>query len=1239
MDTRKIIFLIALCMAATTARAALTDYELLPAADRQVSSLATVKITFPEAKFLGMYGSQLSGVTLTSKTDPDMVYEPCSISYSTFFSSNSETFSLRRVGEDKASVVSAPGEYVLHFPAGCFDLCGDWYAHLGYSEEINVTYVVGDSGNGYDNYFDSSQVTVRPVPGEIMEFKDITVAFPVSGQYPTIDIIDPDLITMRRTGDDGPGYVITDMDFDGEGTVNFNFRRAESAYPHAEYIFEPGEYTVNIPAGVFRLTSTDVVNEDMTLKYTVTGANAASGQLREFTLTPRAGMVDRIESIILEYPGLTDGFSFPEGITDITPYVSGRITLKRLDKDPYLCSVYEPYSATLMDVNKVELRFRNRVASSSEPKPETITRIGDYQLTVLPNTFKLKTDAFAFNARVEAYYTVSRDMPADPMESFTLSPADGEALGGISSMSIVFPEITEGLEYPIDRTMITLENADDSSDVYEARGIMLNGNKVMWGWNRPEHGFDDKLTIVREGTYRLRIKAGTIREYGNKDHINPEINATYHISPSNDFQFVLTPEPDRAYTGLTEIKVSASGGASDLHPTGNSGNPATLSEASGKSYVLVCSDGCEFVMPDGLPCGNYTLTIPAGYFMETNSQGKQVCNKAITASYRVAEPSRFDASVVPEPGSTVSGLTSVSVTPVGADFRGFRVDRTVGDAILQGDGVSLNLEPSLSQYAVAFLLPDGTSLSPGHYTLRIPAGYIKVEDGNGLSSSLDAIEAGYTVANVSLPAFSGGIFFLNEGAFGSASGSLNYLEDDLRTMHYRVFSNANGGVSPGVTAQFGCIYGDRIYVMSKQASYSDPSSLLTVADAHTLEIRSQVALGGAAGRSVCPIDGNKVYVGTSDGIFVFDEDSGELSGSIGGTDAAAGPYRGQVGDMVRIGRYIFAAAQGRGVYVVDPSSDELVGTIELPEVSGVFVTGGGRLFASSDDDSAPFTEIDPETLVATPVVSEAESVASQWASWRSLPLAADIRGNRVFYVSAPETGRIASFDFDSGVFDAGYITLPSCDGTAMKTYGTSVSTHPETGYVVVAATGGIGKYDRNAIFFADPTDGSVKESLTVCLEQDYWFPAMAVYPVERFPEISSGMSLSLVAGEETALDLAAMTYLGVGNPHLIVYSAVSSDPAVCTVRRTGNGRYSVCGNAEGTACITVTAAYRGLEARSEIKAVVSDGAGIEEAFSDLERPDVFDVAGRCVLRAASDEELSRLPRGFYIIAGKKRFIF
>ena len=60
-----------------------------------------------------------------------------------------------------------------------------------------------------------------------------------------------------------------------------------------------------------------------------------------------------------------------------------------------------------------------------------------------------------------------------------------------------------------------------------------------------------------------------------------------------------------------------------------------------------------------------------------------------------------------------------------------------------------------------------------------------------------------------------GTFWLNEDWFGHANGSVNYITPE-REVKYRVYESQNPDQAFGCTAQYGMIYGDRLYVMSKQ---------------------------------------------------------------------------------------------------------------------------------------------------------------------------------------------------------------------------------------------------------------------------------------------------------------------------------------------------------------------------------------------------------------------------------------
>ena len=77
----------------------------------------------------------------------------------------------------------------------------------------------------------------------------------------------------------------------------------------------------------------------------------------------------------------------------------------------------------------------------------------------------------------------------------------------------------------------------------------------------------------------------------------------------------------------------------------------------------------------------------------------------------------------------------------------------------------------------------------------------------------------------------------NEDWYGWDNGTINFLTNDGR-MLYRVFRRENPDEKLGVTTQFGTIYGEKFFLISKQAKSTEEESTggrLVVADALSLE--------------------------------------------------------------------------------------------------------------------------------------------------------------------------------------------------------------------------------------------------------------------------------------------------------------------------------------------------------------------------------------------------------------------
>ena len=198
-----------------------------------------------------------------------------------------------------------------------------------------------------------------------------------------------------------------------------------------------------------------------------------------------------------------------------------------------------------------------------------------------------------------------------------------------------------------------------------------------------------------------------------------------------------------------------------------------------------------------------------------------------------------------------------------------------------------------------------------------------------------------------------GTFIVNEDWYGHQNSTVNFLTSGGDWI-YRVFQKENDGHELGCTTQFGTIYGGKFYLVSKQQK--DPGAKITgsrfaICDAKTMKvikefqfIASKSIKGStgqdstvsiADGRSYLPVDEHKGYIGTSNGIWVYNSDNMTVGKQIEGTGNpnASGYgqlYYAQIGTMIRANDLVFAIHQQNGLLIIDPATDRIVRTIAAP---------------------------------------------------------------------------------------------------------------------------------------------------------------------------------------------------------------------------------------------------------------------------------------------------------------------
>lgn len=264
--------------------------------------------------------------------------------------------------------------------------------------------------------------------------------------------------------------------------------------------------------------------------------------------------------------------------------------------------------------------------------------------------------------------------------------------------------------------------------------------------------------------------------------------------------------------------------------------------------------------------------------------------------------------------------------------------------------------------------------------------------------------------------FTTGAIVINENQYGQADSSLNHINLSTGAWSYGIYSEANNGEAIGGTACSGGYDGNVLYIVCKDKSYPGSNldgGIVTAVDAADMSRKWQIKQldqsgQRAAGRGFLAVTENKIYVSSSNGIWVINTADGTVKGMIEGTENPFGVddkpvtdptstlYIGQCGSMVKCGGKIFAAHQEKGLLVIDPESDTLEKTITLSDIQpgagiGSVVTGsdGNVWFSMSDNTDgygyplAKLGKVNPSTLQLTTVdiPTGMYGPSQSWAAW------------------------------------------------------------------------------------------------------------------------------------------------------------------------------------------------------------------------------------------------------------------
>ncbi|MDR4036685.1 MAG: Ig-like domain-containing protein, partial [Parabacteroides sp.] len=308
------------------------------------------------------------------------------------------------------------------------------------------------------------------------------------------------------------------------------------------------------------------------------------------------------------------------------------------------------------------------------------------------------------------------------------------------------------------------------------------------------------------------------------------------------------------------------------------------------------------------------------------------------------------------------------------------------------------------------------------------------------------------------------------------------------------------------TSQFGTIFGDNMFITSKQPKDGGASiegGRLNVVDAKTMKVKAQFTdIGGGDGRAFLGVNDSVGYIGASNGIFLFDIKNLTVGDQLKGASNSGGLYNGQVGMMVRTKTYVFAVQQSKGVLVIDPLKHEIIKLIEgsfstltQSKDGSVWVGAGSRLLC-----------IDPETLEETYLsLPDGLTIPDSWYAWTAGVLCASTQENAIYWTKGggfSSGNEIYRYEIGNpSSMDKPFYTIPEKGRVLYVGAGLRVSPDDKLYISAFENFGSINYWQ----YVVDAKTG--RQLGCYPLEPSYWFPAMHIFPDNEAPVVKDFTSI------------------------------------------------------------------------------------------------------------------------------------
>lgn len=493
--------------------------------------------------------------------------------------------------------------------------------------------------------------------------------------------------------------------------------------------------------------------------------------------------------------------------------------------------------------------------------------------------------------------------------------------------------------------------------------------------------------------------------------------------------------------------------------------------------------------------------------------------------------------------------------------------------------------------------------------------------------------------------FTKGFFMVNEDWFGHTNGSVNFI-DDSGNVSYRVYSTVNNNQTFGVTTQYGTIYGDKFYFVSKQAA---DAGRLVVANAKTMQKIAAFETIGGDGRSFLGVNENKGYIGASNGIYLFDIANMQVGSLISGTAGA-----GQIGNMIRTSQYVFAITQNKGILIIDPTTNTVINTI-VGGFQSVVQAKDGSVWAIQNQK---LINIDATSFATTEYPIPTTKYFTTWAAWNAGSFTYSNQQNALYWINSINSfssgSQIVRFDVATKTFNENFGAIPGQTPSPRQIpYGAALRIDPVSDKLILNTTeSGYGPhFQKNWVHIYDNTGALTN---TIVLNDYYWFPSVTVFPDNSVPVVNTTLPSQVSISSATVIDLKTVVSDTDNLSAAIVKSVKSNtNPAVVSVTINTKDELVLTPQSPGEATITISFNSNGKLVEKSITVNVTNTLGTDKfdriAFTIYPNPVsdilniktqdevlnvmIYDISGRQINTRINNNQIdvSDLTKGFYII--------